>query len=147
VTLWLSKPKSLHVNAPLRCCFSTENMLNHINTHWKIILLQELDPLIFIAVPGSRIRILLFYRGSWIPEPDSFIFIMDPGSRIRILLFLSRILDPRSGSFYFIADPGSRIRILLFYRGSESSYFIADPGSAYFYRESREVLPLWPHKN
>jgi hypothetical protein len=29
---------------------------------------------------GSRIRILLFLRGSGIPDPDPFIFFEDPGS-------------------------------------------------------------------
>jgi hypothetical protein len=56
--------------------------------------------LIFIADSGSRIGSSYFYRESGIPDP--LIFIADPGSQIRILLFLSWIRDP--GSSYSIAD-------------------------------------------
>jgi hypothetical protein len=80
--------------------------------------MQGLDPLIFIADPGSRIRILLFYRGSGIPDPDPFVFIADPGSRSFYF-----IADPGSGSSYFIADPDP----LIFMRIRDPFFFIADP--------------------
>jgi len=69
--------------------------------HWILLFLSR------IRDPGSGSS--YFYRGSGIPDPDPLIFIADPGSRIRILLFLSRILDPGSGILLFyrgsIEDP------------------------------------------
>jgi hypothetical protein len=68
-----------------------------------------IDPVkIYIFIDPIRTGSSYFYRRSGIPDPDPLIFIADPGSRIRILLFLSRIWDP--GSSYSILDL-SRIRI------------------------------------